>query len=153
MTSWENEGLEYQRLGQWCEGSRPVVIRPLNSLFILLEYFQKYLYLSSFKLSTFLLLLKYLFWSVLCTSLHVVFWSVTKLLLDYNIRVLFTPLITSHPRSLAKTVCSWLFTNHDNLKQYKRWKLWQWLKWKYCQHCYVPKNNIIVVTFYPTGCS
>ena len=72
--------------------SQPVVICLLNSLFILLEYFQKYLYLSTFKMSTFLLLLKYFFWSVLCTLLQVVFSSVTKLLLDYNFRVLFKSL-------------------------------------------------------------
>ena len=46
---------------QWCEGSRTVVICQLNSLFILREYFQKYFYLSSFKMITFLLLLKYFF--------------------------------------------------------------------------------------------
>ena len=55
----------------------------LNSFFILLDYFWKYFYLSSFK-TTFLLLLKYFFWSVLCTLLQVVFLSVTKLSLDYN---------------------------------------------------------------------
>ena len=43
-------------------------------------------------MTTFLLLLKYFFWSVLCTLLQVVFLSVTKLLLEYNFRVLFTPL-------------------------------------------------------------
>ena len=68
----------------------------LNSLFISPEYFQKYFYLSSFKMTTFLLLLKYFFWSVLCTLLQVVFLSVTKLLLEYNFRVLFTPLIIIH---------------------------------------------------------
>ena len=44
-------------------------------------------------MTTFLLLLKYFFWSVLCTLLQVVFLSVTKLLLEYNFRVLFTPLL------------------------------------------------------------
>ena len=43
-------------------------------------------------MTNFLLLLKYFFWSVLCTLLQVVFLSVTKLLLEYNFRVLFTPL-------------------------------------------------------------
>ena len=43
-------------------------------------------------MTTFLLLLKYFFWSVLCTLLQVVFLSVTKFLLEYNFRVLFTPL-------------------------------------------------------------
>ena len=43
-------------------------------------------------MTTFLLLLKYFFWSVLYTLLQVVFLSVTKLLLEYNFRVLFTPL-------------------------------------------------------------
>ena len=62
---------------------------------------------------------------------------------DTLIQVLFTPLITSHPRSLAKTVCSWLFTNHNNSRHHKCWTLWQWLKWKFCSHCYVPRNNII----------
>ena len=37
------------------------VICWLNSLFILREYFQKYLYLNNFKTITFLLLLKYFF--------------------------------------------------------------------------------------------
>ena len=46
-------------------------------------------------MTTFLLLLKYFFWSVLCTLLQVVFLSVTKLLLEYNFRVLFTPLLIS----------------------------------------------------------
>ena len=46
-------------------------------------------------MTTFLLLLKYFFWSVLCTLLQVVFLSVTKLLLEYNFRVLFTPLMNS----------------------------------------------------------
>ena len=35
------------------EGSRPVVICRLNSLFILPEYFEKYLYLSTFETTTF----------------------------------------------------------------------------------------------------
>ena len=70
-------GLEEQAL---CEGSRPVVC-PIKKLFFLFDYFRKYFYLSSFKTTTFLLLLKYLFWSVLCTLLQVVFSSVTKLLL------------------------------------------------------------------------
>ena len=47
-------------------------------------------------MTTFLLLLKYFFWSVLCTLLRVVFLSVTKLLLEYNFRVLFTPLTIFH---------------------------------------------------------
>ena len=46
-------------------------------------------------MTTFLLLLKYFFWSVLCTLLQVVFLSVTKLLLEYNFRVLFTPLVAN----------------------------------------------------------
>ena len=44
-------------------------------------------------MTTFLLLLKYFLWSVLCTLLQVVFLSVAKLLLEYNFRVLFTPLL------------------------------------------------------------
>ena len=65
----------------------------LNSfLFILLDYFWKYFYLSSFKTTTFLLLLKYFFWLVLCTLLQVVFSSVTKLLFDYSFWVFYTPL-------------------------------------------------------------
>ena len=44
-------------------------------------------------MTTFLLLLKYFFWSVLCTLLQEVFLPVTKLLLEYNFRVLFTPLL------------------------------------------------------------
>ena len=60
----------------------------LNSLLILLECFQKYLYLSNFKTTT-LTFTQAVFWSVLCTLLlQVVFLSVTKLLLDYNFRVL-----------------------------------------------------------------
>ena len=47
-------------------------------------------------MTTFLLLLKYFFWSVLCTLLQVVFLSVTKLLLEYNFRVLFTSLYIYH---------------------------------------------------------
>ena len=46
-------------------------------------------------MTTFLLLLKYFFWSVLCTLLQVVFLSVTKLLLEYHFWVLFTPLVYS----------------------------------------------------------
>ena len=46
-------------------------------------------------MTTFLLLLKYFFRSVLCTLLQVVFLSVTKLLLEYNFRVLFTPLVVT----------------------------------------------------------
>ena len=65
-----------------CEGSQLLVIYitvcRLNNLFILLKYFQKYLYLSSFKTTTFLLLLKYFFWSILCTLLQVVFHSRNK---------------------------------------------------------------------------
>ena len=60
LTSWKNEGLEDLRLWQWCKSSWPVVICRLNSLLILLEYFQKYLYLSTFKMTTFLLLVKYI---------------------------------------------------------------------------------------------
>ena len=47
--------------------------------------------MSTFKTAAFLLLLKYCFWSALCTLLQVVFSSAMKLLLDYNFRVLFTP--------------------------------------------------------------
>ena len=47
-------------------------------------------------MTPFLLLLKYFFWSVLRTLLQVVFLSVTKLLLEYNFRVLFTPLAPGH---------------------------------------------------------
>ena len=54
-------------------------------------------------MTTFLLLLKYFFWSVLCTLLQVVFLSVTKLLLEYNFRVLFTPLL------LAESNCTYAF--------------------------------------------
>ena len=63
MTSSENEGFEDQALCGTYEvkASRPVVKCRLNSLFNLLEYFQKYLYLSSFKTATFLLLLKNFF--------------------------------------------------------------------------------------------
>ena len=50
-------------------------------------------------MTTFLLLLKYFFWSVLCTLLQVVFLSVTKLLLEYNFRVLFTPLVLSNRKA------------------------------------------------------
>ena len=55
-------------------------------------------------MTTFLLLLKYFFWSVLCTLLQVVFLSVTKLLLEYNFRVLFTPLIACSVRSADNVV-------------------------------------------------
>ena len=68
-------------------------VRSNSLLLFLLDYFRKYFYLNSFKTTTFLLLLKYFFWSVLCTLLQVVFSSVTKLLLDYNFRILFTPLL------------------------------------------------------------
>ena len=62
MTSWESEGLEDQALcGNDVKVSRLVVTCRLNRLFILLEYFQKYLYLSTLKTTTFLLLLKYFF--------------------------------------------------------------------------------------------
>ena len=47
-------------------------------MFILLKCFQKYLYLSSFKTTAFLLLLEYFFWSILCTLLKVVFGSSNK---------------------------------------------------------------------------
>ena len=73
----------------------------LNSLFILLDYFRKYFYFS-FKTTTFLLLLKYFFWTVLRTLLQVVFSSVTKLLLDYNFRILFTPLQVNEHKKLTK---------------------------------------------------
>ena len=53
-------------------------------------------------MTTFLLLLKYFFWSVLCTLLQVVFLSVTKLLLEYNFRILFTPLLTRSSRYAPK---------------------------------------------------
>ena len=60
MTYWKNEGLEDLALsGSECESSRPVVTCRFNSLFILLKYFQKYLY--TFKTTTFLLLLKHFF--------------------------------------------------------------------------------------------
>ena len=80
---------------QWCEGSRPVVICQLHSLFILLEYFQKYLYLSTFKTTNFY------FYSSICLFntlylLQVVFSSVMKLLLYYNFWVLFIPLFELH---------------------------------------------------------
>ena len=82
-------GLESPPVPPWLR----YCIWQLNSLFISREYFQKYFYLSSFKMTTFLLLLKYFFWSLLCTLLQVVFLSVTKILLEYNFRVLFTPLM------------------------------------------------------------
>ena len=53
-------------------------------------------------MTTFLLLLKYFFWSLLCTLLQVVFLSVTKLLLEYNFRVLFIPLQRTVPVPLHK---------------------------------------------------
>ena len=64
MTSWENEGLEDQMLcgSDVKEVNQLSQLCQLNSVFILLEYFQKYLYLSTFKKTTFLLLFKYFFW-------------------------------------------------------------------------------------------
>ena len=50
-------------------------------------------------------------------------------------------------------MCSWLFFNYNNLKQDKRWKFWRWQKWKFCTHCYVSRNNIVIVTFYPNSYS
>ena len=90
MTYWERRG--YRRLSalwQWCKGNWPVVICRVNSFCILLEYFQKNLYSSTFK-TTFLLLLQSFFGQYFTSSN---FLSVTKLLLDYNSRILFTPLV------------------------------------------------------------
>ena len=44
-------------------------------------------------MTTFLLVLKYFFWSVRCALLQEVFLLATKLLRDYSFRVLFTPLL------------------------------------------------------------
>ena len=74
-------------------------------LFILLEYIQKYLHLSTFKTTPFLLLLKYFFGQYFILYFKY-FLSVTKLVLDYKsritnykswVQVLFTPLL--------KTLC------------------------------------------------
>ena len=46
-------------------------------------------------MTTFLLLLKCFFWSILSTLLRVVLPSVTILLLKYSFKILFTPLLTA----------------------------------------------------------
>ena len=66
-----------------------------------------------FKMTTSLLLLKYFFWSVLCSLLQVVFLLVMKLLLDYNFRVFFTPLsMLSRTQQLVSSLCivAWSFS-------------------------------------------
>ena len=54
-------------------------------------------------MTTFLLLLKCFFWSILSTLLRVVLPSVTILLLKYSFKILFTPLLV------------FLWENHESM--------------------------------------
>ena len=67
----------------WCESSHHATVYQLHNWFILLNYFQKYLYLSTSKTTAFYFYLSPFFGQCFVLYFNYFFVQVTKLLLDY----------------------------------------------------------------------